>query len=150
MTLGKFGSLTPDQARDLAKMLQVRVHAGEDPADKKAQDRAAKTMAEFCDMYLLDAIRGNLIGSRGTPKKLSTLIGDRGRIARHIKPLLGKKLVRQVTSSDIERFMRDVANGKTAADEKTKKRTGDCKRRPGHCDPDSSTSSEASSAMQSS
>lgn len=59
---------------------------------------------------------------RGAPKKASTLYVDRGRIARHIKPLLGKKLVKDVLRADVVKFMRDVATGKTAAVEKTKQR----------------------------
>lgn len=122
LTLGKAGALTPDEARLLAKDALAKVHAGEDPAAIKASTRAAKTVAELCDLYLRDAEAGNVIGRRGTVKKASTLASDRGRIERHIKPLLGNKLVRDVSKADIERFLRDVANGKTAADIKTKKR----------------------------
>jgi integrase len=49
---------------------------------------------------------------------------DRGRIARHIVPLLGSKLVRDISQSDINRFIRDVASGKTATVEKTGKKRG--------------------------
>lgn len=122
LTIGKCGALTPDEARQLAKDVLAKVHAGEDPAATKADRKAAKTVAELCDAYLAEAEKGQIITKRGAVKKASTLVADRGRIARHIKPLLGKKLVRDVTSADVERFLRDVANGKTAADVKTKKR----------------------------
>jgi integrase len=121
MTLGKANALTPEEARALAKDILARVHAGEDPASQKAETKAAKTMSELCNFYLAEAEKGNIISKRGAPKKASTLVSDRGRILRHIKPLLGKKLVRDVTKADIERFLRDVANGKTATDVKTKK-----------------------------
>lgn len=121
MTLGKSSVLTPDEARAVAKDVLARVHAGEDPAALKVEAKAAKTVAELCDLYLAEAELGNIISKRGAAKKPSTLISDRGRIARHIKPLLGKKLVRDTSRSDIERFLRDVANGKTAVDVKTKK-----------------------------
>ena len=52
----------------------------------------------------------------------STLISDRGRIARHIVPLLGRMPVKTVRRDDVERFMHDVAAGKTAIREKTKPR----------------------------
>ena len=45
---------------------------------------------------------------------------DRGRIERHIEPLLGRLAVSAVTHEDIERFMHDVADGKTAARIKTR------------------------------
>jgi integrase len=55
-------------------------------------------------------------------KKASTLALDRGRIARHIKPLLGQFRVAAITRQDIETFMHDVARGKTAGNTKTKAR----------------------------
>ena len=54
-------------------------------------------------------------------KKQSTIAVDRGRIARHIVPLLGRKLVNAISSNEIEQFMQDVAKGKTAVDVKTVK-----------------------------
>lgn len=121
MTLGKRSALTAEEARALAKDILAKVHAGEDPAATKAEAKAAKKVADLCDDYLHEAEQGAVISRRGTVKKATTLITDRGRIERHIKPLLGKKLVRDVTRGDIERFLRDVANGKTATDVKTKK-----------------------------
>ena len=111
-TLGRYGVLTPDEARDLAKGVLVRVHSGADPAGDKAKLRAELTVAQLCDLYLDEGC---------DTKKASTIATDRGRIERHIKPLLGRKRIGEVTRSDVERFMRDVANGKTAADVKTGK-----------------------------
>src|SRR5262249_23085875 len=51
-----------------------------------------------------------------------TLAIDRGRIERHFKPLLGTRTVAAVTRADIERFMHAVAEGKSAAHIKTKRR----------------------------
>ena len=47
---------------------------------------------------------------------------DRSRIERHVRPLLGRKHVKILTRADLERFMADVAVGKTATDERTRKR----------------------------
>jgi len=68
------------------------------------------TVSELCDLYLAEGC---------STKKQSTIGTDRGRVARHIKPLLGDRLVRDLKRADIERFMVDVANGKTATVEKT-------------------------------
>lgn len=68
------------------------------------------TVAELCDLYLAEGC---------STKKQSTIATDRGRITRHIKPLLGDRLVRDLKRADIERFMTDVANGKTATIAKT-------------------------------
>jgi integrase len=56
------------------------------------------------------------------PKRASTLEIDRGRIARHIIPLLGKKPLKDLTSSDVKRFLEAVTSGKTSATVKTKPR----------------------------
>ena len=48
---------------------------------------------------------------RQTAKKASTLTGDKGRIERHIKSLLGAFKVAAVTRVDIERFRDDVTEG---------------------------------------
>jgi hypothetical protein len=63
-----------------------------------------------------------LLTRRKIAKKESTLISDRGRIARHIIPLLGRMPVKTVRRDDVERFMHDVAAGKTAGRAKTKPR----------------------------
>ncbi|GAB5489695.1 MAG: hypothetical protein Pars2KO_32650 [Parasphingorhabdus sp.] len=53
------------------------------------------------------------------PKKTSTIETDRGRIERHIKPLLGTKKFSDVTRGDVKKFLTDVASGKTSTDIKT-------------------------------
>lgn len=110
VTLGRFGALTTDEAREIAKGMLGSVHSGGDPAAAKAKARAELTVAQVCDLYLDEGC---------DTKKASTIATDRGRIERHIKPLLGRKRIGEVTRADIERFMRDVAGGKTAADVKT-------------------------------
>jgi integrase len=121
VTIGSVGKLTPEEARAAARKILAKAELGEDTAEQLANARKAETIAELCDLYFSEAERGVLIGKRGTPKKPSTLVSDRGRIARHIKPLLGRKSVQEVTKADIERFLRDVASGKTATDVRTKK-----------------------------
>src|SRR5262249_42957020 len=63
-----------------------------------------------------------LVTRRRSPKKASTLVTDRGRIQRHIKPLLGRRAVAAITREDIEAFLHDVTIGKTAGKVKTKPR----------------------------
>ena len=72
------------------------------------------TVDQLCDLYLADAEAGRLMTRRRTAKKASTLLTDRGRIERHIKPLLGSRAVAAVTHEDIEAFLHDVTAGKTA------------------------------------
>lgn len=118
-TIGLHGALTADEARREAKALLGQVARGEDPAEERATRRASMTIAELCDRYLEAADKGLIMGKRGVAKKASTLYVDRGRIERHIKPLLGRRLVSELTQPDVQRFVRDVQAGKTAGVIKT-------------------------------
>ena len=81
-------------------------------------------MAELCDLYIADTESGRLLTKRGESKKPSTFAIDKGRIERHIKPLLGAMKVATVSHNDIEGFLHDVAAGKTAVKIKTDKKRG--------------------------
>ncbi len=122
-TIGKHGSpWTPETARKEALDVLGLVRSGIDPAEAARERKAAGvTVAELCDRYLVAVRAGQILTKSDTPKKASTLATDEGRILRHIKPLLGKKLVRKLTAKDIEDFLHAVAAGKTAVDEKTGK-----------------------------
>lgn len=117
--IGRHGVLTPDEARDKAKAILGDVVDGADPAADKMAARKAMTVAELCDLYLADAEAGRLLTRRRSAKKASTLLTDRGRIMRHIKPWLGRLAAAAVERADIERFMHAVAEGKTAGRIKT-------------------------------
>ena len=112
-TIGNHGDCTPDQARAIAEKLRGGIRNNIDPGAAKrkaiADQRAAVTLKQLCELYL----------ENPPPKKASTLRVDRGRIVRHIIPLLGAKPVRDVTTGDIRRFMNAVAIGKTKANVKT-------------------------------
>ena len=121
VTIGLHGVYTPEAARNKAKSLLGRIAEGENPAEDRDIDRKSITVKELCERYLVDADRGLILGKKRLPKKASTLIVDRGRIARHIIPLLGSRPVKGLTMADINLFMRDVTLGKTRADVKTKR-----------------------------
>jgi integrase len=119
LTIGRFGVLTVEEARTLAKRTLADVIRGEDPAERRTEDRRAMTVRQLCQAYFDAAKRGLILGKRGQPKKTSTLYVDKGRVDRHILPLLGGRPVRELTAPEIMRFMRNVVAGKTAADVKT-------------------------------
>jgi integrase len=120
-TIGRHGApWTPDTARTKAQELLGEVAKDRDPgADKRTRLRAT-SVADLCDIYLADALAGRVLKRSGAAKKASTLVIDRGRIERHIKPLLGAQPVTAVTRLDVERFLHDIAEGKTKARIKTK------------------------------
>jgi hypothetical protein len=107
LTIGKHGSpWTPTNARNEAKRLLGLIASGEDPAERRATERKALTVAELCDLYLAEG---------ATHKKASTLKSDLGRIVHHIKPLLGRVRVDKIARGDIERLLIDIKAGKTAS-----------------------------------
>ena len=124
-TIGRWGApWTPETARDKARELLGEVVKGSDPAAEKSRRRRAATVAELCDVYLADAEAGRLLTRNGAAKKASTLLTDKSRVARHIKPLLGSVKVAAVTREDIDGFLHDVAQGRTQARIKTAKKHG--------------------------
>ncbi|XKG74990.1 hypothetical protein LG306_00555 [Brevundimonas vesicularis] len=60
-------------------------------------------MSERCDLYMKEGV---------TMKKATTLRIGRIRIARHIKPRLGRMKVTDIGRADIERLMVDVGSGR--------------------------------------
>lgn len=122
-TIGQHGQpWTPDTARKRARELQVEASRGRDPAADKLAKRRAVTVAELCDLYMVEAEKGRLLKRDRTPKKSTTLVIDRGRIDRHIKPLIGGLGVGSVTREDVEQLLHDVTDGKSAGRTKTKSR----------------------------
>src|SRR5260370_14920 len=121
-TIGVHGAWTPEMARKEARVLLGRIAQGGNPAEERRIDARATTVKELCTQYLKDAENGLVLGKRRRPKKASTLLIDKSRVHRHIIPLLGTRRVKDLTSSDITRFIRDVMSGKTKADIKTKPR----------------------------
>jgi integrase len=121
-TIGVHGAWTPEMARKEARVLLGRIAQGDNPAEERRIDDRATTVKELCTQYLKDAENGLVLGKRRRPKKASTLLIDKSRVHRHIIPLLGTRRVKDLTSSDITRFIRDVMSGKTKADIKTKAR----------------------------
>ena len=122
LTLGRYGVLTPEEARKEAKLALGDVVRGSDPVEKRKLARGAMTVEELCKEYLDRAQHGLILTRRGEAKSDSTLYVDQGRIHRHIIPLIGKRTVEDFTLTDAGRFQRDVISGKSAADVKTKAR----------------------------
>src|SRR5262245_32546019 len=119
MVLGKVGTLTPDEARGLARDHLASVAKGSDPSHERHERRAALTVGELCDEYLAAAekkravLKGQAKRKRGFPK-LSTIAMDRSRIERHVKPLIGRISIKALTRADLERMQDDIAGGKSA------------------------------------
>ncbi|MDZ7752751.1 MAG: site-specific integrase [Gammaproteobacteria bacterium] len=110
-TIGRHGAYTPDEARDKAKEYQRAVNEGRDPLAEKEGRRQAVTVGKLLDLYLESAAFAE--------KAESTQGSDRGRVNRHLKPLLGRKVADQLKPDDIRKAFAAIKAGKTATTEKT-------------------------------
>ena len=122
LKLGRVGTQTPDEARRQARIALGNVEKGADPSATRNAARSAMSVSDLCADYLAAAEKGLVLGKRKRAKSETTLATDRGRIERHIKPLLGKMVVADVQATDIRRFMTAVQTGKTRATIRTKAR----------------------------
>ncbi|MER9388197.1 MULTISPECIES: site-specific integrase [unclassified Mesorhizobium] len=124
VTVGRYGVLTPDEARDEARQMLAAAARGADPADQRGIDRTAWTVKDLCADYLIQTEAGNIVTRRHAAKRASTLATDAGRIERHILPLLAHRVVLDLKPSDVRAFFVSVKAGKTAANVKTSKKRG--------------------------
>jgi integrase len=115
LVIGRVGTLTPDEARNLASDALKAVTRGSDPSTERHAVRAAITVSDLCDLYLADA---------KSRIKASTWAMDRSRIETHVKPLIGRFTVRSLTTADIERMKAEIIAGKTAKPRKASGRGG--------------------------
>jgi integrase len=105
MHIGVHGSpYTVEMARKAAMAALVKLEAGVDPAAEKKL--VGETVAQLCDEYILNHATAH--------KKPSSTKGDAANIKNHLKPLLGDRLIKDIAPNDIEKFMADVQQGKTA------------------------------------
>lgn len=114
-SIGKLSdTLTVEQARKIALARHRDVLNGQDPQGEKRAARQSMTVDELLDAYLTsEAFLG---------KAASTQAIDRGRIERHVRPLLGRDFVDKLTPEAVKRAHRSISEGKTATTIKTKPR----------------------------
>jgi hypothetical protein len=123
LTIGKHGSpWTPETARSEAKRLLAIVALGKDPAGAKSE---SLTVRQLCERYLGAAQAGLVVTRFKRPKRPTTVAIDEGRVSRHIKPLIGKILARDLRRVDVQRMVDAIAQGKTAGTFKSKPSVAD-------------------------
>lgn len=118
LALGRFGVLTPEEARQRARKALLGVADGKDPsADRRAQ-RKDLLVSKLVELYLEE-------GPADKPqKKASSWAIDASNLRRHVVPLLGRKVASGLTKADIQKFQRDVTVGKSKATGKGDRKRG--------------------------
>jgi integrase len=96
LTLAKVGTLTPDEARTLAKKTLGSVAHGSDPAAQKAADKRASTLAEVADQFLTEHVEAK--------RSASSARSYRDLLERLAFPEIGKRKADKITSAEIQRL----------------------------------------------
>lgn len=117
-TIGRFGALTVEEARKQARAVLGAAAKGEDPAGERQAKRREMTVSTLIELYEAEGCFVQRGIRQGVPMKPRTKAYTTGRLRHHVLPLLGHKRVSEVGVTEIERFVRDVTEGKTARDEK--------------------------------
>ncbi len=119
-TIGRYGTITPEQARKAARALLGAASAGADPiGDAHARRLEGLTVNEVCDWYLTEADAGRLLGRGGRALKASTVAMDRSRIESHVRRLIGTKRVAFINAPLLEEFQADIAGFRATASKKS-------------------------------
>jgi integrase len=95
VTLGKVGTITPDQARELAKRVLGAVAGGADPASEKAAERRAETVNELVALFLSHV---------EAKRKPATAYLYRHLLEQRVLPELGTRKASKVTTADLARL----------------------------------------------
>ncbi|MEY4671198.1 MAG: hypothetical protein RLZZ415_1077 [Pseudomonadota bacterium] len=118
VTVGRHGTLTVEQARKKAQQILAEATVGEDPAMQRNARREELKMAALIDLYEKEGCFIQRGKRQGEPMKDRTKTYTIARLRHHVVPLLGTKRVSEVNVTEIERFFREVATGKSASDTK--------------------------------
>ena len=98
-TLGRWPSMTVHLARKAATTLLAEIGDGKDPATKKKEEKAAKTIKELAEHFTLEHF----------PTLKASTKAEYGRLLKKkILPALGSKRVKDVDSSDVARLLSEI------------------------------------------
>src|SRR5829696_4742352 len=117
MTVGRYGPLTPDEARSKARQILGAVATGHDPAGERTAKRTAMLVSELIDLYAAEGCVVQRGKRQGQPMKAATKRYTLARLRHHVVPLLGRKRANEIQASDVERLVAAIEAGKTAKDE---------------------------------
>src|SRR5262249_3922144 len=102
VTLGRVGTLPPDEARTLARKTLGAVAHGHDPAALKAAERRASTLRELAETFLAEHVEAK--------RKPSTAAHYRSLLEKVVLPKLGSRKAQQVTPSDLAKLHAKMRN----------------------------------------
>ena len=99
--IGAWPTTSIERARQIARDVASDAQAGIDLSGRRAQARAAPTVAEFMASYITDYAEPH--------KAPRSVISERSAIQRHINPAIGKLKLSELTPRDIARLLATTA-----------------------------------------
>ncbi len=105
-TLGRYGNITPDQARKEAKKLLGSVAMGNDPAAERSASRKAIIFSELFELFLTE---------HGQKLKKSSRYGYMCTIKKHALPLFGRYRAEDITHKELNRLHLSLADSPATA-----------------------------------
>jgi integrase len=96
MTLGRYGPVTVEEARDRARKLLGAVADGQDPAGALADERGSMSVSGAVKEFLREHV--------ATKRKPRTVSFYRHSLMSHVVPKLGRRMLRDVTKADVARL----------------------------------------------
>ncbi|MEM6499675.1 MAG: site-specific integrase [Pseudomonadota bacterium] len=107
MSIGTYGTLTPDQARTLAQRRLGEVAFGEDPSANRQADRRAPTVTQLCDRFMEEHV---MLKCKPTTQREYRRCCD-----LFIKKEMGTVRVKDVTRAQVADLHAKLANKKYQA-----------------------------------
>ena len=100
LSLGRFGEITPEQARLLAQKALSKVREGADPADERSQDREAITVKKLVERFLADHVEEK--------RKSKTATHYRSVLEGYLVPKYGSKKAQELTRADMAKLHLEI------------------------------------------
>ena len=94
--IGRYGVITPEEARKIAGDWAAEVRHGGDPGGERSEAAKAPTIAQLADRYMAVHARPK--------KKPRSVQSDASNLRNHVLPALGPKKAAAVTRADVARF----------------------------------------------
>ena len=100
-TLGRYGNITPDEARTEAKKIIGAVAFGQDPSDARNLERCAISFNDLFDIYLRE---------HGPKLKESSKAEYQRAITKHALPAIGRLQAEAITRQDLNKIHLSLAD----------------------------------------
>ena len=100
LSLGRFGEITPEQARLLAQKALSKVREGADPANERSQDREAITVKKLVERFLADHVEEK--------RKSKTATHYRSVLEGYLVPKFGSKKAQELTRADMAKLHLEI------------------------------------------